>query len=639
MTVSPFDWMEASYYYYRPRDLYFGQLKGKYLDKGFNVKFSYKPKNINIPTVAIGLSDFAGTGMFTREYVMLTKDFNYFKISSGIGWGKYKNEDSFSNPLKILSNKFNSRPEVSDNFQQGGNLSYDKFFRGPASLLLGIEYFIPYLNGLKVKAEIDPFDYSYFSLNNPKEGDFNLRKKDSKVNFGISYPVNKFLSFDLSFIKGNTLNLSFTLEMNLKNEIYKKDFTKNKKNALNTNSDNKKLNFYRSILKNLNDNNYLLQSAEIKGKELEIAVSPSTQRNDFISAYSASNISFEIAKELDIDIKKVEVTNVNLGIENNKITFLESHFDKPIELYKNIIINEAEVTNGIKNNFVQSEYVPNIRFPVIFNNIAPKLINHIGTPDMFYLGGIDLTLNTEIQFSRSLVLYSQINQSIYNTFDEKVSQPDSILPHVRTDIVEYLQNGDTYISQMHLDYYFSPIQNLYGKISSGIFENMYGGIGSEFLYKPFKSNLSYGVEIYKVKKRDFDQRFKFLDYEVTTGHLNINYFHNPTGINIKYSYGKYLAKDRGYTLEASRKTKKGFVSGFYFSQTNVSADDFGEGSFDKGFFFEIPIDLFSGEYSNGSVDFSLSPLTRDGGAKLKLSQPLIKLMNNNNYYEIFYEDF
>ena len=43
LTVTPFDWMEASYFYYRPDDLFWGTSKGLYLDKGFNVKFLYRP--------------------------------------------------------------------------------------------------------------------------------------------------------------------------------------------------------------------------------------------------------------------------------------------------------------------------------------------------------------------------------------------------------------------------------------------------------------------------------------------------------------------------------------------------------------------------------------------------------------------
>ena len=34
VTVTPFEWMEASYFYYRPDDLLWSSYKGLYLDKG-----------------------------------------------------------------------------------------------------------------------------------------------------------------------------------------------------------------------------------------------------------------------------------------------------------------------------------------------------------------------------------------------------------------------------------------------------------------------------------------------------------------------------------------------------------------------------------------------------------------------------
>ena len=48
--------------------------------------------------------------------------------------------------------------------------------------------------------------------------------------------------------------------------------------------------------------------------------------------------------------------------------------------------------------------------------------------------------------------------------------------------------------------------------------------------------------------------------------------------------------------------------GIYFSDTNVSAEQFGEGSFDKGIYLKMPI-------TNGFYDFKWSPLTKDPGAK------------------------
>ena len=94
ITVTPFDWLEASYFYYRPDDLLWGDTKGLYIDKGFNVKFSYKPNNILLPQIAIGLDDFAGTGQFTREYIVTTYNFNNIKLTSGLGWGKFVGKNS-----------------------------------------------------------------------------------------------------------------------------------------------------------------------------------------------------------------------------------------------------------------------------------------------------------------------------------------------------------------------------------------------------------------------------------------------------------------------------------------------------------------------------------------------------------------
>jgi hypothetical protein len=61
---------------------------------------------------------------------------------------------------------------------------------------------------------------------------------------------------------------------------------------------------------------------------------------------------------------------------------------------------------------------------------------------------------------------------------------------------------------------------------------------------------------------------------------------------------------------------------------------FGEGSFDKGFYFQIPIDLFLNDYRGGYINFKLRPLTRDGGQKLEAGNDLIGLMHTTSRAEI-----
>jgi len=42
-----------------------------------------------MPKIAVGLDDFAGTGFFTREYVVATQELNNIKVTLGLGWGGF----------------------------------------------------------------------------------------------------------------------------------------------------------------------------------------------------------------------------------------------------------------------------------------------------------------------------------------------------------------------------------------------------------------------------------------------------------------------------------------------------------------------------------------------------------------------
>ena len=66
----------------------------------------------------------------------------------------------------------------------------------------------------------------------------------------------------------------------------------------------------------------------------------------------------------------------------------------------------------------------------------------------------------------------------------------------------------------------------------------------------------------------------------------------------------------------SKTFKTGFTLGFYATKTDISAKEFGEGSFDKGIYFSIPLDLVSRNYRKNNARFVWKNLTKDGGAML-----------------------
>ncbi|MDC0923731.1 YjbH domain-containing protein, partial [Gammaproteobacteria bacterium] len=323
LTASPFDWLEASYFYYRPSDLKWegNSKRGHYLDKGFNVKFIYRPKNNNLPNIAIGLDDFAGTGLFTREYVVLTSIQSNIKYSLGIGWGKFAGNNSFKNPLSDLSSSLLSRPLVSDNYNLGGSLSYDQWFRGNASIFGGLEWRIANINGLNLKLEYDPFNYLDFSAQNRSDAFYEIRKKDSDLNIGLSYALNKHLTIDASYIKGNTFNISFNMGITFNDSLStkpkfkpmlaKQDVIKKEKSI-----------FYENLLYNLNNNSLFLQTSTLhKNGNLDLAISTADHRNAIRSSSYAAYISNKVADLNDIDLSLINVSHINAGIELNNITY------------------------------------------------------------------------------------------------------------------------------------------------------------------------------------------------------------------------------------------------------------------------------------------------------------------------------
>ena len=636
LTVAPFDWLEASYFYYRPSDLAWVDgdgISGHDLDKGFNAKVSYKPSNTYLPRVALGVDDLAGTGYFGREYIVSTYEFNSFKISLGSGWGKYDKGNGFNNPLGIVSDHFKKREGSKSSY--GGTLNAGSWFSGDASLFGGIEWYVPNSNGLRIKIENDPFDYFDLSAAFREDASYVRRFSESDINIGLSYPLSRYGFADLSFIKGNTINLTFTFGLAFDDKAVKKDKIRPK-----INNTTPQTNFYNDLLNNLNQNEILLQTASSVDsrniKNLNIAVSSINYTNSIRASSFAGYIASKTADLHSIDFDKINITEILLGMEVNKI----SYFKKDVSSLKNkealeLIINRTEFNVGNRNEYLKNEFKPKVNFPAFFQTLTPNLVSHVGNPQRWYFGGLVLQHVSEIQFSRNLALTTDLKFTLVDTFQNTLTGAGSpFLPHVRTDVMEYLKESDKYISRMQLDYFWSPKKQIYAKASVGIFEMMYGGFGGEILYKPFNSNFMIGLEAFKVRKRAFDQRSRFLDYKTTTGHVNFNYNFEDYGIIANLSLGKYLAKDKGYTLDLSRRTKSGFRAGIFFSRTNVSAAEFGEGSFDKGFYFKIPFNLFSKKYNPQSIDFTLRPLTRDGGAKLEYDKKLIDLMNNASYQEI-----
>jgi len=126
-----------------------------------------------------------------------------------------------------------------------------------------------------------------------------------------------------------------------------------------------------------------------------------------------------------------------------------------------------------------------------------------------------------------------------------------------------------------------------------------------------------GAELNYVRQRDFDQRFGLQDYDILMGRASA-YYDFGNGYHGQLDLGRYLAGDYGATVSLDREFANGWRVGAYATLTDASAEDFGEGSFDKGLRITVPLAWASGKPSRAKATVDLKSLTRDGGAHLNV---------------------
>ena len=627
LTATPFSWFEASYRYIELKDQQYGPSSysgnQSLKDKGFDIKIGLVNETEKFPAIALGLRDIAGTDRFSSEYLAITKRFGNFDLTTGIGWGILGSSDTIRNPFIDLDDSFLQR---SYEQELGGNFGLESWFSGKASILGGLEYDFR-RKGLRLKIE---YDTSELYRRNK-----NIERPKTEFNVGFTYHPYDWLTLGAAFERGTEFRISFNLTGRfLKDSIPKpspKNVVKLNKEQQEKTLEDRDL-FYRSLNKSLREESIFLQAATYNEDKLEISVAS----RKYFSVTRPAGRSIRIASALSADsVEEITVRQMNGDLEVAKITVDRKEFDASdndfgshVELFQKSKIDSS----SNEPLYETGDFIPRVNFPEFRWNMSPGLKHQIGGPEGFYLGQLYWRTDTTIKFARNLSLYTSFGLNLYDTFD--FNNPSySTIPHVRSDIQEYLSEGKNNIIRMQMEYMFSPLKDLFIRGDLGLLEEMFGGFGGQVLYRPIKKRYAFGISAHRVRQRAYDQRFKFRDYETTTGHLEF-YAELPNKIHMQTYLGKYLAGDKGITLDLSRRYDSGFVVGVFATKTDLSSEEFGEGSFDKGFYFSIPTKLFYPDFRSGVISFGLHPLTKDGGAFLNQHNQLYGILGETNIHSL-----
>ena len=572
--AQPFENIEVSIFYSDiPNKAYPLSLGQSYKDKGFNIKFKVLEEGKVIPAIAIGMSDIAGSGIFSGEFIVATKKIKNFQLSAGVGWGIYAKNANFSNPLSNLSKRFENRAKEE---KETGKFDVDNYFSGKnVGLFSALSY--PTENGLFI------LEYSSFESGEK----FGIKEELGNLNIGYVLMNNSFKP-GIFFDSNNNINFNISSSFNFST-------IQNRKYQNSEKTNNPSIN----LVRNLQKNGIALKSISLdESNNLIIGIRQNTyfnqQRSVLYTAKSIEEAGFK-------DTEEIVVKNFYFGEEITEDIYNFS--DKSIT--KKRISNEAinQIYEMEEEKLYQSF------------NIQPAIQTFLASREEFLKYALVLNLDYKLFFSENLFIDSHVKYSIYDNFNDLFLEPITTFPNqVRSDVKDYLNglSDGPVIEVLDLNYYKKSGDN-YFSFKAGIIERMFAGYGMEYLWVSRFNNYAIGFEIFDVKKRDYNQMFDFLDYRNTTGHINFYKYIKTLDMTIHASAGEYLAGDKGYTLDFSKRFKNGLEMGAFYTITDVSFEDFGEGSFDKGIYISLPFSLFQ-DTENSS--FRWTPLTKDPGQKL-----------------------
>lgn len=588
---------------------------GAYYDRSFDLRYLLMEEGRYRPAVTVGLQDFGGTGIYSGEYLVATKTFGNLRATGGIGWGRFGSYNGFTNPLGVLSKSFKTRPDQTGGVTQTGRLDAGQWFRGDAALFGGLEYAVNDRLRLAVEYSSDAY------VGETTRMGFD---RASPLNFGLNYRFRNGVDMRAAYLYGSTLAVQFSYTLNPKQPNRNPPVLDGGPPPLAVRAPGAAADLGWSQQTNVAGSlrDALAQVLEAEGLALDGFTLRPTKvlvrfRNpgNANSAQSVGRIARTLTVLMPASVEQFEIVPVTAnGIAASRVVLQRSDLEEleyaPDGAWQTFARARIEDANA---GSLGAE-MPGVTVPSFTWGIGPYLQASYFDPD----SPIRLDLGVEGTFryepSLGLVYSGAVQRRLTgNRVDLRLS--GSKLPHVRSDVGLYAAEGQTAMTSLTVAKYFRPGENLYGRVTAGYLEPMFAGLSGELLWKPVNSRLAFGAELNYVKQREFAQGFGLRDYDVITGHASA-YYETLNGFHYQLDVGRYLAGDWGATLSVDREFRNGIKVGAFATLTDVPFTTFGEGSFDKGFRFEIPLSAITGSKSTRTIARTIRPVQRDGGARL-----------------------
>ena len=585
-------------------------------DRSFDVIFHLADENPDgwRPALALGLQDFGGTGIYGAEYLVASRHFGpRITASAGIGWGRFGSYGSFDNPLSLLSDRFDIRTTTGET----GRLALDSYFRGDAALFFGMDWQATERLRLSLEYSSDAMVREAAIIGFDHRTPFNI---------GLDYRLKNGGKVGVSVLHGSALSFSFSRVLDPRRpaapsgrEPAPPAVRPGTEEALaswgplETGRAAEALRPRLAVA--LDAQGIALEALVLDGTTATVAFS---NRVWPAQAQAIGRTARVMSAALPADVTHFRLRSVMRGMPMQEVILTRQDLEA-LE-YAPDGAWQAWVRAGGADAASRPDprLRPEASRAFLLRPYAQPALFDPDNPLRFDLGA---ELVGEWSPLPGLYLSGAVRQKLAGNLDESTRVSTSVLPHVRSDAALYYKSDRPQVQWLTAEYFLRPARNLYGRLTLGLFEPMYGGASAELLWAPVDSRFALGLEVNQAVMRD-TEGLGFQDYKVLTGHASA-YVDIGGGYQAQLDAGRYLAGDLGATLTLTRRYGNGFEVSAFATLTDAGFDDFGEGAFDKGITITLP--LSAGQPTRATSAVTLRPVLRDGGARLAVRNRLYDL--------------
>jgi hypothetical protein len=592
-------WFETTFRYTGDNDFF-------YYDRNYEAKVRLWSESDYLPELAVGIRDLVGTGVWGSEYLVASKEIGDLDVTLGMGWGRLAGKGQFENPMTWISDRFETRSSFEG---RGGELSTGSFFSGKeVGLFGGISYEVPALP-LTAMMEYNPDQYSREYIRGGP-------KPKSPITAAVKWNALPNVSLTISRQHNQEWGIELSAALDTKS-LPAKPINRVFRSSLDYSADELPLgispsSWYDTLLYDVERSGILLIEATIDNASQSATI---VMGNTAYSVWADAVATMVNLADLHLPLN-VKIFNIVIEEEGHRLHSIAmrrpsiTNGTVGLLVERNIRLQPVKQLAFVqhKTNFVQKKMFFDV-------NLSNRL--QLFDPDDPARYQIYTKIGMRLALPKSWSLSGAYGIDIHHNFGESTRPSDSVLPRVRSDVVKYLTQGDTGLDSLYLEKRGTTINDLHYRVFGGVLESMYSGIGGEVLYQPYQSRVAFGLSANWVQQRDFDKSFEHLDYKTTTAFASLYWASPFYNFDLAVHAGKYLAKDVGATIEVRRTFNNGWSVGLWATKTNVSAEDFGEGSFDKGMYFSIPLNGLFGASSRSNYTTRIRPIQRDGGQRLE----------------------